>query len=166
MTVVRKATVQELNEIMDIYAMARSFMRNTGNANQWKNIYPPKELLEKDIELGNLYLVCEEEDILAVFAFIPGVDPTYNEIEGAWLNDKPYAAIHRVASAGKKKGMLHECVKYALKYSDNIKIDTHNDNKVMQHQLEKEGFIRCGIIKLENGEPRIAYQKWSGSDEN
>ena len=166
MTVVRKATVQELNEIMEIYAIARRFMRNTGNATQWKNIYPPKELLEKEIELGNLYLVCEEEDILAVFAFIPGVDPTYNEIEGAWLNDKPYAAIHRVASSGKKKGMLHECVNYALKYSDNIKIDTHSDNKVMQHQLEKEGFVRCGIIKLENGDPRIAYQKGRGSYEN
>ena len=55
--------------------------------------------------------------------------------------------------------MLHECVNYALQHSDNIKIDTHHDNKVMQHQLEKEGFVRCGIIKLENGEPRIAYQK-------
>ena len=157
--IVRPAILNDLSIILDIYATARNFMRNTGNADQWKNIYPPKDLLEKDIENGNLYVVCEDSEIHAVFAFIPGVDPTYNEIDGAWLNDKPYAAIHRVASAGKKKGMLHECVNYALQHSDNIKIDTHHDNKVMQHQLEKEGFVRCGIIKLENGEPRIAYQK-------
>ena len=134
-------------------------MRNTGNANQWKNIYPTPKTIEDDIKKENLYTVCENDEILAVFAFIPGIDPTYNEIDGAWLNDKPYAAMHRVASSGKKKGMLHECVKYALQHADNIRIDTHHDNKVMQHQLEKEGFVRCGIIKLENGEPRIAYQK-------
>jgi hypothetical protein len=29
----------------------------------------------------------------------------------------------------------------------------------MQHQLEKLGFQRCGIITLANGEPRIAYQR-------
>lgn len=28
----------------------------------------------------------------------------------------------------------------------------------MQHVLEKNGFVRCGIIHLENGDPRIAYQ--------
>ena len=36
----------------------------------------------------------------------------------------------------------------------------------LEHQLEKEGFVRCGIIKLENGDPRIAYQKGRGSYEN
>ena len=47
---------------------------------------------------------------------------------------------------------------YAFSRSDSIKIDTHKDNAVMQHQLEKYGFKRCGIIFLENGEDRIAYQ--------
>ena len=163
---IRKAKVNDLNIILEIYAIARRYMKDTGNANQWKNFYPPKELLENDIQKENLYVVCEDSEIYAVFAFIPGIDPTYNEIDGAWLNDLPYSAIHRVASSGKKKGMLHECVNYALQHCDNIKIDTHHDNKVMQHQLEKEGFVRCGIIKLENGEPRIAYQKWSVANEN
>lgn len=157
--ITKKVTMAELDTVLSIYAGAREFMRQTGNANQWKNVYPTREIVESDIEKGNLYAVCENNEIHAVFAFIPGVDPTYNEIDGAWLNDRPYAAMHRVASAGKKKGMLHECVNYALQQADNIKIDTHHDNKVMQHQLEKEGFVRCGIIKLENGEPRIAYQR-------
>ena len=155
----RIAVPEDLEVILEIYARARDFMKQTGNANQWKNVYPTVETVENDIKQENLYVICEDNEIHAVFAFIPGIDPTYNEIDGQWLNDKPYAAMHRVASAGKMKGMLHECVKYALTQCDNIKIDTHHDNKVMQHQLEKEGFIRCGIIKLLNGEPRIAYQK-------
>lgn len=155
----RKATLNDIETILEIYARARDYMKQTGNENQWKNVYPPVEVVENDIKQGNLYVIHENDEIHAVFAFIPGIDPTYNVIDGKWLNDKPYSAMHRVASAGKIKGMLHECVNYALTQCNNIKIDTHHDNKVMQHQLEKEGFIRCGIIKLQNGEPRIAYQK-------
>ena len=40
-------------------------------------------------------------------------------------------------------------------------VDTHADNKVMQHLLESEGFTRCGIIHVEDGTPRIAYQRLS-----
>jgi RimJ/RimL family protein N-acetyltransferase len=40
-----------------------------------------------------------------------------------------------------------------------VRIDTHADNKVMQHVLEKRGFRRTGIIYLENGDPRIAFEK-------
>jgi RimJ/RimL family protein N-acetyltransferase len=41
----------------------------------------------------------------------------------------------------------------------NIRIDTHRDNAIMQHLLEKNGFVKCGIIYVEDGSPRIAYQK-------
>ena len=41
---------------------------------------------------------------------------------------------------------------------DEVRIDTHRDNKTMQHVVTKHGFKRCGIIYLENGAPRIAYQ--------
>ena len=74
------------------------------------------------------------------------------------LNDAPYAAIHRVASAGKRKGVLQECLDYCSAKHQNLRIDTHFDNKIMQHLLEKYGFHRCGTIYLENGDPRIAYQ--------
>ena len=40
----------------------------------------------------------------------------------------------------------------------NIRVDTHRDNKVMQHILTKQGFQRCGIIYVKNGTERIAYQ--------
>ena len=70
----------------------------------------------------------------------------------------PYAAIHRVASAGKRTGVLAQCLDYCIAKHQNLRIDTHFDNKIMQHLLEKYGFYRCGTIYLENGDPRIAYQ--------
>ena len=40
-----------------------------------------------------------------------------------------------------------------------ISIDTHKDNLIMQKFLSKNGFDRCGIIYVEDGTERIAYQK-------
>jgi len=45
----------------------------------------------------------------------------------------------------------------------NIRIDTHKDNRIMQHNIEKHGFTYCGIIYLANGDERLAYQKLSCS---
>ncbi len=163
--ITKKAKTDDLLQITHIYARARELMRNTGNANQWKNHYPTQEMILADIQNGNLYLLVDEDGIEGVFAFFPEGDPVYNHIDGAWLNEKPHAAVHRVASAGRKKGILAECMQYCFSLSNNIKIDTHHDNKIMQHQLEKAGFSRCGIITLANGEPRIAYQRYSDTKE-
>ena len=155
---IRKATQTDWQDILSIYCRARQYMRDTGNPNQWKNVSPTKEQLKQDIANGNLYVAQEDNVIHGVFAMIAGADPTYAKIEGRWLNDSPYIAIHRVASAGIKKGMLSTFLSFALQYHSNLRIDTHQDNRIMQHLLEKHGFIRCGIIYLANGDPRIAYQ--------
>ena len=146
---IRKATEADFLQITAIYARAREFMRETGNASQWKTVYPTDEIIRSDIRKGYLHLLTDEEGIQGVFAFLPDGDPVYNRIEGTWLNEEPYAAVHRVASAGKKKGILPACMQYCGTIASNLKIDTHEDNKIMQHQLEKQGFSRCGTIFLE-----------------
>lgn len=156
---IRKAELCDLPQIISIYAYAREIMRLTGNGTQWKNIYPTEQIIVSDIENGFLHLLYDEDGIQGVFAFLPDGDPVYDRIDGAWLNGFPHAAVHRVASAGKKKGILSACMRYCFSLCPNVKIDTHENNKIMQHQLEKEGFVRCGTVILENGESRIAYQK-------
>ena len=156
---IRKAKISDLSQIISIYAYAREIMRTTGNETQWKNTYPTNDIISSDIENGYLRILFDEEGIQGVFAFLPDGDPVYDCIDGAWINEKPHAAVHRVASAGKKRGLLPLCMSYCFSLSDNIKIDTHENNKIMQHQLEKLGFVRCGIVTLENGETRIAYQR-------
>ena len=96
-------------------------------------------------------------------AFILGADPTYKVIEdGQWLNDTlPYGTLHRLASAGESKGIGKAVVEWCLEHCESLRADTHADNKVMQHLLESEGFTRCGIIHVEDGTPRIAYQRLS-----
>jgi len=156
---IRPAQKSDLPAIEKVYTAARAYMRVSGNPHQWGDSHPAHTILESDIEKGDLY-VCEiDGEIRGSFALLFGEDPTYSYIEdGAWPNEKPYATIHRIASDGKVKGIFTKCFEYALTRADEIRIDTHHDNKTMQHVVLKHGFRRCGIIYLANGDPRIAYQ--------
>ena len=156
---IRKAQLQDLESILEVYAIARQFMREHDNPTQWLGGYPHRELLQEDIAVGQLYVVTNAGEICGVFAFIPGKDPTYGYIEGAWHYDEPYAAIHRVASSGSVKGVLSACVAFCVEKCPYLRIDTHRDNYVMQRALARLGFSQCGIIYLENGDPRIAFDK-------
>ena len=154
-----QAKADLLPQILPVYARAREFMAATGNPNQWGKTSPSVELLQNHIANGNLYALCHEGRIVGAFAMIPGEDPTYNYIEGSWNYDLPYAAIHSVASDGSVKGLFSQILEFCSKSSAYLRIDTHHDNKVMQHVLEKHGFMQCGVIYLENGDPRIAYDR-------
>ena len=157
---IRKATLGELDALMAIYDGARVYMRENGNAEQWGNGYPSKDLIRTDIETGRCHVCVEGGEILGVFCYFEGEDPTYRTVyDGKWLNDKPYGVIHRIAVARHRRGVASYCFAYCFALCKNLKIDTHRDNIPMQRSLEKNGFVRCGIIHLANGDPRIAYQK-------
>lgn len=161
---IRQATVQDLDRILEIYASARQFMRENGNPTQWGENHPPRELLEADIAAGQLFVCTQGDRVQAVFAFILGGDPTYGYIEdGAWLDDAPYGAVHRIASSGEVPGMFARCIDYCAQSCSSIRIDTHADNKIMQRLCEKYGFVRCGTIYIEDGSPRIAYHLQVGA---
>jgi len=156
---IKQATLSQLPHIMAIYAQARAFMAETGNPDQWGTAYPPEEMIRQDILNGKCYVNLENNMIRAVFYFAVEADPTYGYIEGAWLNDAPYGVIHRIAVGENGKGVAAECFDFAYARCGNLRIDTHEKNIPMQRCLSKHGFTRCGIIYLEDGDPRIAYQK-------
>ena len=154
---VRNATWEDLPRIEELYANARRFMAETGNPNQWGNTTPVTSLLEDDISKGYLHVMVSNGIIHGVFYFYIGIDPTYGEIEdGSWTSDTPYGTIHRIAGDG-SGGTLATAVAFAKERINHIRIDTHEDNKIMQRCIAREGFTRCGIIHLANGSPRIAY---------
>ncbi len=156
---IRKTTEADLPAVMALYAQARGFMRQNGNAEQWTAGYPSQELVLQDIALARSYVCQENGQILAVFVLVPGDDPTYAVIDGAWKNNRPYGTLHRVASSGQRRGMMDEIVRWAFQQIPNLRGDTHADNLPMQRAFLRNGFQECGVIHLEDGSPRIAYQK-------
>ncbi|EFM24636.1 hypothetical protein HMPREF9225_1772 [Peptoniphilus duerdenii ATCC BAA-1640] len=151
----------DLDKLLKIYREAREFMKNSGNKTQWGDNKPSKETLERDIENKNLYKVVDFDEIVGAFALIYGEDKTYLEIDGKWLNDEPYATLHRVASSGKARGIMSEIIKFSEEKYENLRIDTHKNNHKMLDKIRENGFTYCGVIKIDDGSPREAFQKIS-----
>lgn len=155
---IRKTKFEDFEEVMDIYRKAAVFMAENGNPTQWVG-YPSEEMVKNDIEKGQSYVCTEDEDILAVFVYFEENDPWYAYIEGKWVNDKPYGVVHRIASTRKKKGCGEFCINWAFERCKNLRIDTHKDNIPMQNLIKKMNFEYCGIVYMDDGSPRIAFQK-------
>lgn len=151
----------DLDKLLKIYREAREFMKNSGNKTQWGDNKPSKETLERDIENKNLYKVVDFDEIVGAFALIYGEDKTYLEIDGKWLNDEPYATLHRVVSSGKARGIMSEIIKFSEEKYENLRIDTHKNNHKMLDKIRENGFAYCGVIKIDDGSPREAFQKIS-----
>ena len=141
---IRHARRPDFDEICEIYEYARGQMKAAGNPDQWKDQYPPKELILADIDAQNSYVIEEDGTLCGVFYFCIGEDPNYRKIDGRWLNDRPCGVIHRIAGNGRRKGVLKLCLDFCRARISNIRIDTYKDNHIMQHLLEKYGFRKCG----------------------
>ena len=154
------AREEDLPRILEIYDIAKAYMRANGNPNQWNGAYPDPETLRTDIEKQRLYVYKKDGRIHGVFMLLLEEEPTYSYIEnGSWREETPYGTIHRLAGDGEVKGLFAKCVAFCEKKVPYLRADTHFDNHTMQHLLEKNGFECRGIIYLKNGDPRIAYQK-------
>lgn len=159
MLTIRKAAEADFERIMEIYGYAQEQMIRSGNPGQWGHFYPPAALIENDIRTGVYRVICDEQGIRGVFALLEGEEPTYRHIEGAWLNDGPYVTIHRIAGDGRAHGLFRCAAEYSVSICPNVRIDTHADNAVMRRLIEKNGFRECGVIYVEDGTPRLAYQR-------
>ena len=158
---IRKATASDIAAADEIYSLAKSYMKESGNPNQWNGAPPNGEDVMIGIEKGVSY-VCEDNgEVVATFHFeMNADDPTYHKIyDGQWKSHDPYAVIHRIAVKYRGKGIIDFCFNECFKLFPNIRIDTHRDNIPMQKCLVRHGFEYCGIIYLLNGDERLAYQK-------
>ncbi len=157
---IRKATEQDIPAAMNLFTAAKAIMRSSGNLTQWEDGYPNEEIVRSDISKGGAYIVEREGRAVGYFALLPSPEPTYSSIQGKWLDDAaPYFVIHRIASSSATHGIFQEIIEYADSVSPNLRIDTHRDNRIMRHLIDKAGFAYCGIIHLADGGERLAFQK-------
>ena len=86
---------------------------------------------------------------------------------GRWETDPPeYGFLHRIAIAPKAKGknaaglLFGDLKRQARERNISVlRCDTHQDNLPMQRALAKNGFSPRGIITVEDGSPRIAFEQ-------
>ena len=166
--IIREARPTDMAEIMKVMDAAKKIMRQSGNMHQWGEGYPSEAVITADMERNGGFVI-EDDDgehqssgkIVGYFAFLPSPEPTYAKIyEGKWINDtQPYHVVHRIASYPNAPGIFSSIMEFCFSHDTNIRIDTHSDNIIMQHNILKHGFTYCGIIYLLSGDERLAYQK-------
>ncbi len=157
--VIRDAVISEISEILQVFSVAKSYMKANGNPTQWTENYPSMETLQTDIQNKWMKTIISGDEIVGVFVVQTTPESSYETIyEGSWRCDLPYAAIHRIASNGKAKGVFKEALNYTKAHYDYIRIDTHKNNKTMIHLMENSGFEYSGIIYVDDGTPRVAYE--------
>ena len=160
--IIREARPTDIAEIMKVMDAAKIIMRQSGNMHQWGDGYPSAAVITADMEKNGGFVI-EEDDgkVVGYFAFLPSPEPTYSKIyDGEWLDDtRPYHVVHRIASYPQVHGIFSSIMDFCFSHDTNIRIDTHRNNKIMQHNILKHGFTYCGIIYLLSGDERLAYQK-------
>lgn len=155
----RTARAEDIDRIMEVYAAAQDYMIASGNPTQWRRTNPARELIEDDVAAGRCRVLTEGGEIHAVAA-ICGEDPAYPGIVGKWLNDEPYIAIHRIASDGRVRGVFRFVADECKRISDNVRVDTHENNRKMRENIAACGFVHCGTVFMADGSPRLAFH-WS-----
>ena len=155
-----KASIDDFYLVMSLIEQGKSKMLKAGNPNQWSANYPATDTVRRDILQGDCYLLFEGGKPIATFVFKAGPEPTYQSIhKGSWLDDQPYYVIHRVASVEGVHGVMADIITYCSSFTSSIRIDTHADNHPMLTALARLSFVYCGIIYVENGDCRLAYQR-------
>lgn len=160
----KPATLSDVPFIWSILQQAIEQRRLDGSK-QWQNGYPNEETIRNDIVNGSAYVLVEKEEIIAYSAIIFGLEPTYWDIDGAWITNGKYATIHRVATANAVKGrgigaQLFQLIEAHCmeQNAPSIRADTNFDNVPMLKIFERLGYTFCGKI-LVNAAPRLAYEK-------
>lgn len=139
---IRKALMQDIEYIEEIYTAAKKFMRENGNKNQWSDPkYLDYDMIREDILSQNLYVCIKNDEILGVFLYFIGDDPMYSYIEaGQWKNEDRYGVVHKIATKRGTKGIGKLCLDWAFSDCKNLRIDTHKNNIPMQNLLKKMRF--------------------------
>jgi ribosomal protein S18 acetylase RimI-like enzyme len=163
------ASENQIGQIMGIIKDAQEYLASL-QIDQWQDGYPAENQILLDVNNGVSYLFYnEDKEILATTVFTTEPESTYAKIEGKWLtnNENSYGVIHRLAvkKVFRKSGVAQRIFdlceqKLIANKVPSMRIDTHEDNKGMQRLLRKRGYVYCGVIYLENGDKRLAFEKF------
>ena len=161
----RPGRKEDVPAIAKLYDLARAALRDAG-VPQWQDGYPNGDAALRDIGAGHGYVLTEDGEVAAFACLAFGVEPTYNVIEdGGWKGQGEYGFLHRVAVDPVLRGrgaaglFFDELKRQARERGVGIiRGDTHRLNLPMQRVMAKNGLELRGVIHVEDGSERLAYE--------
>ena len=166
MTILRKTTIDDISAVMEIIEQGKAYLKSNG-IDQWQNGYPNESVIKEDIINEYGYVLEYEDKIVGTVALSFDGEPWYDDItDGEWLTLGEFLVIHRLAVSSDVRGtdIAPEIIRQAEKLCvqrgvSSIKIDTHEDNIIMQKFVKKNGFKYCGMVILGSEGERLAFEK-------
>lgn len=149
-TSIRYAKYSDLNSIMKIIRLCADHMISN-NILQWNNLYPNKEIIQKDIEHKEMLVYETKNEIIGCIVISETKDKEYESVK--WLeNNDSCIYIHRLAvnptfqNSGIGNKLMEHAENYARKKQlTSVRLDTFSKNIKNQKFYEKRGYE-----KLEN----------------
>lgn len=164
MFLLKLAQPKDVSKCYGIIKSAKEFQKEQGFI-QWTDDYPNEATIQNDIQTKKGYIITEDNEIAGYMCIDFSGEPAYENIEGKWDTEQPYAVIHRMAFSEKYRGKGLSHIALSLieslclsKEVKSIRVDTDFQNKRMQYVLEKGGFSNCGVIVFQ-GSGKLAYEK-------
>ena len=147
---IRKATVLDLNSIMQITKACAKHMINQ-QIYQWNEHYPNRNAFENDVQRGELYVYVQNNICIGCIVITTIKDVEYVPIE--WLTKDKNIYIHRLAVHPKfqGKGIAQQMMTFAENYAKingylSVRLDTFSQNQRNQKFYETRGYKRLGNI--------------------
>lgn len=148
---------EDLDEIACLIKKAIEKMEEQG-IYQWDELYPTEEVFLDDIENNTLYVVQEEDKIVAVYVINQDCADDYYNFE--WKNpDEGSCLIHRlcVSSDYQNRGIGSKVLSHieeqvrSMGFS-SIRLDVFSENPYALRLYEKNGYEKRGYANWRKGQ--------------
>ena len=150
---IRKAKINELDEIMNMYASCVDGMQKA-NIDQWDSTYPNRKIISEDIRNKSFYIFLINDKIIGGINIDKIQDKTYLDIEWKDKGNK-FLVVHRLAVRQEfwKKGIGNKLMIFAEslvkeKKLNSIRLDTYSSNPIAINFYLNLGYIKKGEIFL------------------
>lgn len=163
---IRLAHKKELEVLDGIVKDATKRMDEQGIP-QWDEIYPNKEILWKDLERQEMYVIEAGGRVAGLIIMNEDQSPEYAAVE--WMYPGRALVVHRltVHPAHQHKGLATHLMDFAeetavIRDYDCIRLDAFTRNPAAFTLYENRGYRKAGVVHFRKGE-FFCYEKAIGA---
>ena len=153
---IRHATHADLPALLLLIRDCVAAMRAVG-IEQWDEVYPNAETIERDMASGTLDVWIEDETVVACIVVDSHLDPLWQGLDWG-PNSEPAAAVHRLMVHPSQQGrglakrlMLHAEHVARERSCVSIRLDTFQDNPVAMALYPRLGYRPTGTAMMRKG---------------
>lgn len=151
-----RATMQDLSDIMALYAAATQHMEEHG-IRQWDALYPAESFVREDIEREQLYIGRMGGSIAVAFALEECREEDYEQADWRY-REEVFVVLHRLCVHPNLQGQ--GVSRMAMDYLEQlvlsrgiraIRLDAFPQNPAALHLYESRGYEKAGEIVYRKG---------------